>query len=161
VSADKFKPHVFILPEDDANKELANGFLQRVDRTRDRQMDVLRVARGRDKVLERFKSDHVTDMVNYPKRFMVLLIDFDGRKEMVESARADIPENLTDRVFVLGVWSRPEALKAALGGTYEDIGSKMADDCREETDMIWGHQLLRHNASELERLREHVRSILF
>ena len=161
MSADKFKPHVFVLPEDDANKELANGFLLRVDQTRGRQMDVLRVARGRDKVLERFKLDHVTDMVNYPKRFMVLLMDFDGRKDLLESARTSIPENLLNRVFVLGVLTEPEALKAALGRTYEEIGLAMADDCRDGTDTTWGHDLLRHNASELERLRKHVCSILF
>jgi hypothetical protein len=161
LSADKFKPHVFVLPEDDANKELANGFLLRVDQTRGRQMDVLRVARGRDKVLERFKLDHVTDMVNYPKRFMVLLMDFDGRKDLLESARTSIPENLLNRVFVLGVLTEPEALKAALGRTYEEIGLAMADDCRDGTDTTWGHDLLRHNASELERLRKHVCSILF
>jgi hypothetical protein len=146
LSADKFKPHVFVLPEDDANKELANGFLLRVDQTRGRQMDVLRVARGRDKVLERFK---------------VLLMDFDGRKDLLESARTSIPENLLNRVFVLGVLTEPEALKAALGRTYEEIGLAMADDCRDGTDTTWGHDLLRHNASELERLRKHVCSILF
>ncbi len=36
-----------------------------------------------------------------------------------------------------------------------------AQDCREDTDTIWGHDLLRHNASELARLRHQVRPILF
>jgi hypothetical protein len=45
--------------------------------------------------------------------------------------------------------------------TAETIGLKMAQACREETDGIWGHNLLRHNASELDRLRKHVRPILF
>jgi hypothetical protein len=37
----------------------------------------------------------------------------------------------------------------------------MARDCREETEETWGHELLRHNAGELARLREQVRPILF
>jgi len=37
----------------------------------------------------------------------------------------------------------------------------MAKDCREDTDTTWGHPLLRHNTGELDRLREHVRPILF
>jgi hypothetical protein len=37
----------------------------------------------------------------------------------------------------------------------------MAQDCRDETGTIWGHELLRHNAGELARLRDHVRPILF
>jgi hypothetical protein len=74
--------------------------------------------------------------------------------------QARIPERLADRVFILGALSEPEALKANLG-SYETIGLKMARDCREETNTTWGHDLLRHNASELDRLRERVRPILF
>jgi hypothetical protein len=37
----------------------------------------------------------------------------------------------------------------------------MAKDCREGTDTIWRHDLLRHNAGELDRLAAHVRPILF
>jgi hypothetical protein len=91
---------------------------------------------------------------------MVLLIDFDGRGDRLEIAQAAIPERLAERVFVVGTWSQPEALKLELG-TYERIGSLMAEDCREETDTIWRHNLLQHNAGELERLRDRVRSILF
>jgi hypothetical protein len=29
------------------------------------------------------------------------------------------------------------------------------------TDLTWAHRLLRHNAGELERLRPHIRPILF
>jgi hypothetical protein len=63
-------------------------------------------------------------------------------------------------VFILGALTKPEALKADLGD-YEIIGLKMARDCREETDTTWGHRLLRHNSSELDRLRASVRPILF
>ena len=91
---------------------------------------------------------------------MVLLIDFDGKEDRLEEAKAGIPGHLTDRVFVLGAWTEPEALKADLG-SYETIGLALAKDCREGTDTTWGHDLLRHNATELDRLRKHVRPILF
>jgi hypothetical protein len=97
----------------------------------------------------------------FPERFMVLLIDFDGRQERLTQARAVIPAHLTERVFILGVLSKPEALKQANLGSYEDIGLAMAKDCREETDETWGHHLLWHNAGELDRLREQIRPILF
>jgi len=73
----------------------------------------------------------------------------------------EIPERLRERVFILGAWTEPEDLKKAGLGLYEEIGSAMAQDCREETDKIWGHALLKHNAAELARLREQVRPILF
>lgn len=160
MSVDKYQPHVYVLPEDDANRQLANGFLLRVDPTRQRQMQVLPVAGGWQNVLNLFISDHVVKMDRYTDRFMILLIDFDNNEDRLRTAKAAIPEGLADRVFVLGALSEPEALKAVLG-PYETIGSEMANDCRDETDTTWGHDLLRHNAGELDRLRKHVRSILF
>ena len=122
---------------------------------------MLQEAGGWTQVLERFKSDHVVGMNRYSGRFMVLLIDCDGDETRLTKAKAEIPEHLTERVFILGTMTNPEALRQANLGSYEGIGLAMAEDCREGTDTIWGHDLLRHNASELDRLREHVRPILF
>lgn len=161
MSVNREKPHVFVLPEDDANRQLATGFLLAVDWNRQRQMRVLEPAGGWKHVLDLFKSDHVPEMDRYPERRMVLLIDFDNNEGRLQNAKDAIPEHLVDRVFVLGALSEPEALKAALGFSCETIGSKMAKDCREGTDTTWRHDLLRHNANELDRLRERVGPILF
>jgi hypothetical protein len=40
----KFRPHVFVLPEDDANTELANGFVLEVKFPR--RIQILREAAG-------------------------------------------------------------------------------------------------------------------
>ena len=154
-------PHVLVLPEDRANLQLATGFHLQVPWHRQRQMQVLRVAGGRNEVLGVFKSEHEVEMRRCRHRLMVLLIDFDGDTGRLTIAKRKIPADLTDRVFILGAWTEPEALRQAKLGSYETIGSAMAKDCREETDSIWGHELLRHNASELDRLRMHVRPILF
>lgn len=159
MSVNRHQPHVLVLPEDDANRQLANGFLLHPSLLI-RKIQVLREAGGWTQVLERFQSDHVVEMSRYPKRFMVLLIDFDGEEERFTRTKAAIPEHLTERVFILGAWTEPEALKRALG-PYEKIGEGMASDCREGTDTTWGHALLQHNAGELDRLRERVRPILF
>ena len=161
MSANKYLPHVLVLPEDDANSQLANGFHLQVDSARYRQMDVLPVAGGWNEVLKCFLSDQVPYMNHYPRRYMVLLIDFDGREERLQDAKARIPAHLSDRVFILGALSEPEALKRADLGPFETIGSALAEDCREEADTTWGHELLRHNARELDRLRVSVRPILF
>lgn len=161
MSVNKDLPHVFVLPEDDANRQLANGFHRQVDWNRLRQMQVLKPAGGWMRVMEEFQSTHVVELQKYPHRIMVLLIDLDEEQERVARAKADIPEKLKDRVFILGVWSQPEALRRARLGSYEAIGSKMAEDCRNGTLAIWGHELLRHNAEEIDRLREGVRPILF
>jgi len=160
MSVNKERPHLLVLPEDKANRQLANGFWLEVDPTRQRQMQVHAVAGGWTEVLNLFSSVHVTEMDRCPTRFMVLLIDFDGNENRLNQAQHSIPQHLAERVFILGTLTEPEALKPHLG-PYEEIGSKLAKDCREATDDTWGHVLLQHNAGELARLREHVLPILF
>ena len=157
----RYLPHVLILPEDDATRQLANGFQMKIDWSRQRQMQVLPEAGGWTNVLDLFESEHVTEMDRCPNRYMILLIDFDGKRERLQYAINRIPGNLSGRVFILGALTQPEALRQAISGTYETIGKAMADDCRDNTDTIWGHALLCHNAGELDRLRQHVSSILF
>jgi hypothetical protein len=99
-------------------------------------------------------------MDRYPERFVVLLIDFDGHRERLNDARAVVPARFTVRVFVLGAWTGPEDLRRDLG-TYETIGKRLAADCREDTNTVWGHALPQHNASEIQRLREIVKPVLF
>jgi len=161
VSVNKHLPHVLVLPEDDANRQLAKGFQLELNWARQRQMQVLEGAGGWTAVLERFLADHVAGMESNARRFMVLLIDLDGNRERLQDVKSQIPGQLTDRVFILGAWSEPEDLKRAGLGIYEAVGSAMARDCREETEGIRGHELLRHNAGELARLRHQVRPILF
>jgi hypothetical protein len=58
-------------------------------------------------------------MDRYTERSMVLLIDFDRDEGRAEYAKRRIPERLSDRVFVLGALTDPEALKRAGLGSYE------------------------------------------
>ncbi|MCC6363739.1 MAG: hypothetical protein IT165_09450 [Bryobacterales bacterium] len=92
---------------------------------------------------------------------MILLIDFDGFEKRLDTARARIPSNLVDRVFILGARTEPEELKAANLGSYERIGLAMAKNCRENPGTIWSHDFLRNNDNELSRLRTAVNAILF
>jgi len=156
----KHVPHVLVLPEDDANRQLANGFV--LDHCLDtRRIQILEEAGGWEPVLERFKKDHVQDMERNPNRFMVLLIDFDGHLDRFDRAKGEVPKTLQDRVFIVGVRSEPERLKADIRQSYEDIGAALAKDCRDDTDNTWSHPLLCHNTNEVQRLRASVKQILF
>lgn len=152
----KYDPHVLVLPEDDANRQIADGFLIEIGGTG--KLKVLRPAGGWHKVLDLFRSVHIAEMDTYPKRSMILLLDFDEAAERREQAEAVIPAQLRDRVFVLGVWSEPEKLGV---GDKERFGARLAQDCRDGTSNTWGHKLLNHNAAEVDRLRQIVRPILF
>ena len=159
MSVNKRVPHVLVLPEDDANRQLANGF--QLDPLLDaRRMQILEEAGGWQEVLNRFKEDHLPEMDRYASRHMILLIDFDKREDRLNIVRSAIPVRLKDRVFVLGAWSEPEELRQNLG-SYESIGLSLAKECRDGTEEKWTHGLLCHNAGELARLRLLVRPILF
>ena len=160
MSVNKFKPHVLVLPEDDANSQVANGFWLHPSLL-SRHIQVLPPAGGWHKVLESFESDHADAMRENVNRFMVLLIDFDEQDGRFMEAKARIPKDLEERVFILGTISEPEALRRSLRKPYESIGFDMAKDCDERSEIVWSHELLQNNADELIRLRELVRPILF
>ncbi len=159
MSVSKYQPHVFVLPEDDANRQLANGFLLHPDLSA-RNIQVLPEVGGWREVLRHFKSHYANGMERYDQRFMVLLIDFDSDAARLTDAQACIPPSLKNRVFMIGALTQPEALRKQLG-SYETIGLALAKDCRENTNTTWGNDLLRHNETELQRLRQCVLTVLF
>jgi len=109
------QPHVMVLPEDDADRELANGFLLALDQSALTRIQVLPEAGGWMAVLDTFETDHVAKMDRFNERYMVLLIDFDGNAGRINYVKNRIPDRLRDRVFVLGALTNPEALRKALG----------------------------------------------
>lgn len=159
MSTNKYKPHLLILPEDDANRQLANGFAMEV--RDERQIQVLPEAGGWISVCEKFTADHIKGLHNYPERNLVLLVDFDGSADRPGKIGEWIPVDLKDRVFLLGVETEPEDLKKTLPGSLEDIGRMLGKDCREAGNDVWGHDLLRRNQQELRRLEQAVREFLF
>jgi hypothetical protein len=62
-------------------------------------------------------------------------------------------------VFIIGSWTTPEELKD--GRSFETVGGELAKDCKDESDLAWSHDLLKHNSAEMARLRVAVRGILF
>lgn len=160
MGVNKFKPHLWVLPEDDANRQMANGFELEpaVDATR---IAIYPPSGGWHRVLEEFEADHVDDLRRYPQRHLVLLIDFDGQADRIQLFRSRIPQDVSDRVYVLGAHSEAEPLKTATARTFEQIGRTLAKDCADDNPGLWNHALLQHNQAELARLRDNVRGFLF
>jgi hypothetical protein len=153
-------PHVLVLPEDDANRQLANGFVLDPDLD-DRKIQILPEAGGWTRVLEQFKTELVPEMRRFPRRHVVLLIDFDERPDRRSEVQGIIPEDLKARVHVLGTWNEPERMKSRLRMPFESIGVELARNCRSDLPGLWSEDELRHNEADLIRLREAVRPILF
>lgn len=158
MSANKYHPHVVIIPEDSANRQIAVGFT--IECT-SKQLTVATEAGGWRKVLDLFLSDYVATMKKLESRFVIMIVDCDGDTGRIAYIRSQIPADIAGRTFVLGSLDEPEALKRAGLGSFESIGEAMAADCSSETMNYWSHQDLAHNIGELANLRAAVCGILW
>lgn len=162
MSVDKYQPHVLILPEDDANRQMANGFMLYITLNA-RAIQALPIAGGWLKVREQFIATHITPLRTYQKRHLVLLFDFDIKNIETRTLHFQnaIPADVRERVYLLGTSDEPEAMKRDCKLTFEEIGKQLAKACAEEEPGLWNHPMLQHNQSELERLKQNVTSFLF
>jgi hypothetical protein len=161
MSVNRYQPHVLIIPEDRADEQIANGFTKH-DQVTPKQVQVMPYADGWPGVLNKFKTQYISYLRNYKDAYIVLLIDFDARYES-QRQRFDIavPDDLKDRVFVVGAMEDPERLGQAMGKDLEGIGLALADDCYKGTDIVWSHDHLKHNEPDLAKMIGAIRSILF
>ena len=77
MSVNKYKKNLLVLPEDDANRQIALGFILNPD-LNERAVQILPPSGGWSKAVESFEQNHAAKMRSYPKRAMLLLIDFDN-----------------------------------------------------------------------------------
>jgi hypothetical protein len=160
MSTGKYRRHVLVLPEDQANSDIANGFL--LYQLHDpRAIDVLPPAGGWSRVRDEFVATHIAEMRRRPLRYMVLMVDFDGHDDRLNAVQGVVPPDLADRVFVVGAWSNPEALRVAAGCSLEKLGCKLAVECCDGSRDAWNHELLRHNAPAVARMTTLLRPFLF
>ena len=160
MAVNRYAPHLWVVPEDDANRQLANGF--QLHLSLNGCIHVAPPCGGWAKVLDQFEAQHVTWLRKFPLRHLVLLIDFDGQFDTrSQHFRNRVPDDVSQRVYVLGTSDEPEPLRAAMGKSLERIGESLAQDCADENAGLWEHEMLRHNRVELDRLTENVRPFLF
>lgn len=157
MSVNKYLPHLLVIPEDEANRQIMTGFLGHLD-VDSRQVQVEAVAGGWTDTIDKFKEEHASRMVGIPQRHFLLIIDFDGQgQKRFERARMGIPDSARDRVFVLGVSTEPEELRRAHGKSLESLGDELANACVGGGDgNLWDTELLEHNAAELACMKEKI-----
>jgi hypothetical protein len=158
----KYAPHVYVIPEDDADRQIADGFVNH-HQVKDTRIQVVPPAGGWAKVLKTFQDEYIPRLRDYPTGHVVMLIDFD---DQVEKRKTDfekaIPTDLKTRVFVIGSKNTPEILKKeARKKTFEEIGEELAGDCAAGTALLWGHEQLSHNEVDRQRLFDTVKPFLF
>jgi len=160
MSVNSFKPHILILPEDDANRQIFIGFIGN-SRINSNIFQILPIANGWTKAMEQLLNNEIPKMRNFSERRIILLIDFDRREDRFFLIMEQVPEEFKDRVFVIGVKSDPESLRRSTNKSFEKLGEKLAQDCVDNINDLWNHDLLKHNKIELERMRQSIRPFLF
>ena len=161
-----YQPHLLVLPEDDANRQILVGFKNHLA-VNSRKMDVQNIAGGWLVAVTSVVEEHVPLMRKFPKRHVLLVIDFDGQFERRDYILTKIPADVQDRFYILSCSDEPERLLASMGiraeegSKLETLGRLLATDCEHNTNETWNHEMLAHNATELERLRSNVKGFLF
>ena len=159
-AANRYKPHLVMIPEDDANRQMAIGFINHhaVD---DQRSYVVTPSGGWTHVLSDFQTAYIPYLHKWPNAYVVLLIDFDDRDNRREECEATIPDDLKPRVFVIGSKQYPEVARADIGESLERIGTQLADECCSGQYLIWTSDHFDHNTTERIRLAEAVHHFLF
>ena len=153
MSVNKERPHLLVIPEDDANRQMIEGFRNHLS-IDPRKVHVEKVAGGWIKALETFRDSHLTAMRKYEGRHVLILIDSDEVANRLAKAREEyVPGELADRVFIMGSFKDPEKLAVALRLSKEAAGGALAESCVSGSAAPWEHELLSHNLGELGRMK--------
>lgn len=157
----KYANHVYVIPEDRRDEEIANGFIGH-HQVKVAPIQVMPPAGGWPSVLKTFQVEYIPKLQNNPFAHVVMVIDFD---DQIDKRRAEfdqaIPDDLKARVFVIGSKDEPETLKKALKMKYEEIGNALAADCDANATGYWDHEQIQHNDAVRRRLIQTIKPFLF
>lgn len=159
MGANRYGPHLCVLPEDDADRQFAHGF-RNYYAVNAGAIDLRDPQGGWTSVLDHFEREYIPRLRRFPGAHVLLLIDFDESPERRATCEVRVPDDLKPRVFVLGAWSNPETLRADLRCSLEAIGARAAANCVTENG-FWSHPQLAHNAAEVARMTAALKPILF
>jgi hypothetical protein len=76
MSINKYAPHVYVIPEDDADRQLADGFILH-HAVKVQRIQVMPVAGGWPNVLKTFEDEYLQALRNNSHAHVVMVVDFD------------------------------------------------------------------------------------
>lgn len=157
----KYRPCVYVLPEDEALDRVATGFAGELAEDRSRAFNIAPPTGGWKKTIAQTKDL----LKKHNEAYIVLLVDFDknthGAKERRSYITSDFSAVEQGRVFVIGASDEIEKLTASLKASRDEIGQRVARECRDRVLDLWEHEMLKHNKAEVERMNDKLHDILF
>lgn len=167
------RPHLYIVPEDDADRQLANGFISYYE-VNHRQVQVLNEADGWPKVIDTILNEYIPILRRYPHAHVLGLIDCDDRENRIQKKLDLFPDDFRDRIFLLGftkdpekfkrvvkMGKDPERFKGIIKKELERIGYTLAEECFLDALALWNHEQLQHISAEIDRAKTALRPIIF
>jgi hypothetical protein len=169
MSVNNYQPHIIVVAEDDANRDIAHGFIRsssipsfNYGKITVLSKKIIGNKAGWQKIIDWFVDNKLQEMKKFKERIIIFLIDFDkkaqGTQDRLAYFKTKIPEDLQERMFLLGSLKEAEDLKRELGA---NLGENLAKDCKEKTRIYWEHPLLKHNLPELNRMHDIIYPIIF
>lgn len=163
MSINRYKWHLYVLPEDDATKELANGMLQAAEDW-SYQVQIQHPCGGWKKTASNeYLKETVKsyEMEKYSSCHLLLIIDFDGNEDRLETIKNGIESDpllskFKERIFVIGSLREVENLRRGIindndnkfGSAIEEVGKKLYQDCS-----LWQREDLKNSSREIYRLK--------
>lgn len=165
MSINIYREHVIVVPEDEADRQLANGFEQHHS-VRHRTIQIMPIAGGWPALFDLFRKEYASYVRKYPKAHIVLIVDFDddieSRLRQYDRVLSEFPDRAVweNRVYLLGATKDPEQLSSHLKLTKTQIGLQLAEECERGEFDLWNHELLAHNCDTRQPMVA-VRDTLF
>ncbi|MEY3221932.1 MAG: hypothetical protein RLZZ203_788 [Cyanobacteriota bacterium] len=163
MSPNDYRPQLIVLVEDDAHRQIVNGFCLDLNVAIDR-IHLLQEARGWVNVKDEFKEKYIQKLRQNINKHILLIIDRDVYQNREIHVRECIPEDIKNRVFILVFNPNPETLKdnkKDIQKSFKNIGKALAKACSERENGLWEHPVLLDNKPELERMILSVKLFLF
>lgn len=165
MSANKYRKHLVILPEDQAYATMARGF-KNYYRIRAENLEIKKVCGGWKKVFEMLASTYVPLMEQNPDMHVLCMIDFDYHRKSRQNILTQYEANLLQRIYLLGCRQEAEDFKRDMKhGKLEAFGTLLAEACV-NSDITsgsnpWLSDQLKENGHEIEKIRHNLGMIIF
>ena len=124
-------------------------------------MQVMPVAGGWEKVVNQILEIYVPKVRSNPNTHVVGIIDCDNHPDRIAVQLSQVPDDVRERVFLLGTLDDPQAFKRSVKLTFERIGIQLVDECFHKSLKLWRHAQLTHISDEIDRAAATLHPILF
>lgn len=170
MSINRQQKHVIFFGEDEATRNLAQGFIEG-ENINELRCDVWHTfGTGWKSTTEAME---LVGMSRYPLTHLILVIDLDRQeKHHIEDLKQEIDQtSFSDRVYVIGGSKDVQALQRAFTAansigkiSAQDTGREIANQCFKDescVEGVWCDPALEHNRTELERICRNLKDIIF